>query len=191
VTTLLTVMLLLAPVVGAPSAGYLVIGGLRYRYSNGDFKAVTSAKDAILYSILASLGATVLAGIIWGLGSALVPAWTPAPGMILASTVLAPAPIWIIALAVSFVCTLRGLLVVLRRLIHLAARLQPTAERADYAEVHLAMLHRVLRQRGERWRLWPLLSNILFFSPVVALQRHQSQARLRRAVITARRSAPQ
>jgi hypothetical protein len=190
VTTLLTVLLVLAPVVGAPSAAYCVIGGLRLLVSVGDSEATQSARTTMLYSILASMGATILGGTIWGLGSALVPAWTPAPRLILASAVLAPAPFWIIALAASYAGTLRGLLVVVRRLIHLAAQLQPAAERDDYAEVNLAMLHRVLRQPGQRWRLWPLLSNILFFSPLVALRQHQSQARLRRAVITARRPAP-
>ena len=38
--------------VGAISVIYLIIGGLRYVISNGDSKAVTAAKDTILYAIV-------------------------------------------------------------------------------------------------------------------------------------------
>ena|ERR1019366_7643065 len=38
--------------VGAISVIYLIIGGLRYVVSNGDSKAVTAAKDTILYAIV-------------------------------------------------------------------------------------------------------------------------------------------
>ncbi len=45
--------------VGAISVIYLIIGGLRYVISNGDSKAVTSAKDTILYAIVGVVVAVI------------------------------------------------------------------------------------------------------------------------------------
>jgi hypothetical protein len=39
-------------IIGAVSVIYLIIGGLRYVTSGGDSKAVTAAKDTILYAII-------------------------------------------------------------------------------------------------------------------------------------------
>ncbi len=39
-------------IVGAVAVIFLIIGGLRYVISNGDPKAVTAAKDTILYAII-------------------------------------------------------------------------------------------------------------------------------------------
>src|SRR4249920_3115391 len=39
-------------IVGAISVIYLIIGGLRYVTSGGDSKAVTAAKDTILYAVI-------------------------------------------------------------------------------------------------------------------------------------------
>lgn len=39
-------------IVGAVAVIFLIIGGLRYVVSNGDPKAVTAAKDTILYAII-------------------------------------------------------------------------------------------------------------------------------------------
>lgn len=39
-------------IVGAISVIYLIIGALRYVTSNGDSKAVTAAKDTILYAVI-------------------------------------------------------------------------------------------------------------------------------------------
>jgi hypothetical protein len=45
--------------VGAISVIYLIIGGLRYVISNGDSKAVTAAKDTILYAIVGVVVAVI------------------------------------------------------------------------------------------------------------------------------------
>ena len=45
--------------VGAISVIYLIIGGLRYVVSSGDSKAVTAAKDTILYAIIGIVVAVV------------------------------------------------------------------------------------------------------------------------------------
>lgn len=45
--------------VGAVSVIFLIIGGLRYVISNGDSKAVTAAKDTILYAIIGVVVAVV------------------------------------------------------------------------------------------------------------------------------------
>jgi hypothetical protein len=190
VTTLFTVVLVLASTAAAPSLLYFLIGGLRYKISNGDSRAARAGIETMVSSAIGSVCATLLAVIIWILGSALIPTWTPAPGLILAVALVGSAPFLLVALAASYVGALRGLLAVIRRAIHVAARLLPAAERDEYAEVHLAMLHRV-RRRGELWRLWPLISNILFCSPFVAFQRHRAQARLRRAVVAERQPATQ
>jgi hypothetical protein len=45
--------------VGAISVIYLIIGGLRYVVSGGDSKAVTAAKDTILYAIVGVVVAVI------------------------------------------------------------------------------------------------------------------------------------
>jgi hypothetical protein len=186
VTTIFTVMLLLAAVSGGPSTALFIIGGLRYRISNGDSKAIEAAKNTIIYSVLGSFGATVIAGTVWGLGSALVPAWTT-PALILTSATLASAPFAVALVTVSCVGSVQALLVAIRRAVRLVALLMPADEREEYAEVHLALLRLVMQRRGQQWRLWPLLSNILFFSPFVALKRHRARIHLNRAVVAAGR----
>ncbi|HVQ43448.1 MAG TPA: hypothetical protein VMT30_00575 [Candidatus Saccharimonadia bacterium] len=46
-------------IVGAISVIYLIIGGLRYVTSGGDSKAVTTAKDTILYAIVGIVVAVI------------------------------------------------------------------------------------------------------------------------------------
>ena len=46
-------------IVGAISVIYLIIGGLRYVTSGGDSKAVTTAKDTILYAIIGIVVAVI------------------------------------------------------------------------------------------------------------------------------------
>jgi hypothetical protein len=46
-------------IVGAVAVIFLIIGGLRYVISNGDPKAVTAAKDTILYAIVGIVVAIV------------------------------------------------------------------------------------------------------------------------------------
>jgi hypothetical protein len=50
--------------VGAISVIYLIIGGLRYVVSNGDSKAVTAAKDTILYAIVGVVVAVISFALI-------------------------------------------------------------------------------------------------------------------------------
>lgn len=45
--------------VGAISVIFLIVGGLRYVISNGDSKAVTAAKDTILYAIVGVVVAVI------------------------------------------------------------------------------------------------------------------------------------
>jgi len=51
-------------VVGAVSVIYLIIGGFRYVTSGGDSKAVTAAKDTILYAIIGVVVAIVAFGVV-------------------------------------------------------------------------------------------------------------------------------
>ncbi len=46
-------------IIGAIAVIYLIIGGLRYVTSGGDSKAVTSAKDTILYAIIGIVVAVI------------------------------------------------------------------------------------------------------------------------------------
>jgi hypothetical protein len=51
-------------VVGAISVIYIIIGGLRYVTSGGDSKAVTAAKDTILYAVIGVIVAIVAFAVI-------------------------------------------------------------------------------------------------------------------------------
>jgi hypothetical protein len=50
--------------VGAVSVIMIIIGGLRYVLSNGDSKAVTAAKDTILYAIIGVVVALVAYAVV-------------------------------------------------------------------------------------------------------------------------------